>query len=271
MQEVVVGKGLPTAGAACLRVDPARPPSSRRAAVRRSGGRPCIRGPRSTRPHWAGHSNRYLRCRPSVCPARGCPTPPGCVHGWLYHRLWFCAPAGAGESPGHLPTLGPARESGSGQQDRRIRAIETRPAHVAPSLQSPGRQPGSTGHAARAAGWALAILALGLAYGQSPLVSSNQNQYFLHGAARAGIGFLRQDWLAATADPTPVFSAIVEWTYRLLTPAAFHFEYLLLFGVYLAGLWLLADSAFGLRRSAGRTLSILGPGRHAAFRGAAPG
>ena len=97
----------------------------------------------------------------------------------------------------------------------------------------------------------------GLAYGQSPLISSNQNQYFLHGAARAGIGFLRQDWLAGTADPTPVFSGIVEWTYRLLSPAAFHVEYLLLFGVYLAGLWLLADSAFGLRGSAGRTLLFL--------------
>ena len=109
----------------------------------------------------------------------------------------------------------------------------------------------------RLSAWALAALALGLAYGQSPLFSSNQNQFFLHGAARAGIGFLAQDWLANTADPTPAFTWLVEWTYRLLPPAAFHLEYLLLIGVYLAGLWLLADTAFGLHTSVRRTLLFL--------------
>ena len=104
---------------------------------------------------------------------------------------------------------------------------------------------------------ALAILAFGLAYGQSPLYASNQNQYFLHGAAEAGIGFLSEDWLANTADPTPVFSWIVEWTFRLLPPAAFYFEYLLLFGVYLAGLWLLGDALFELRTSRMRALLFL--------------
>ena len=103
----------------------------------------------------------------------------------------------------------------------------------------------------------LAVLAFGLAYGQSPLYTSNQNQYFLHGAARAGIGFLSEDWLANTADPTPVFSWIVEWTYRLLPPAAFYLEYLLLFGVYLAGLWILADALFELRTSRTRALVFL--------------
>jgi hypothetical protein len=103
----------------------------------------------------------------------------------------------------------------------------------------------------------LAVLAFGLAYGQSPLYTSNQNQYFLHGAARAGIGFLSEDWLANTADPTPVFSWIVEWTYRLLPPAAFYLEYLLLFGVYLAALWLIADALFELRTSRTRALVFL--------------
>lgn len=108
--------------------------------------------------------------------------------------------------------------------------------------------------AQRATAWVLSALALGLAYSQSPLYTSNQNQYFLHGAARAGIGFLSQDWLANTADPTPVFSWMVEWTYRLLPPTAFYIQYLLLFGVYLAGLWLLADSVFDLHRSRLRRL-----------------
>jgi Domain of unknown function (DUF6798) len=103
----------------------------------------------------------------------------------------------------------------------------------------------------------LAILAFGLAYSQSPLYTSNQNQYFLHGAARAGIGSLSEDWLANTADPTPVFSWIVEWTYRLLPPEAFYIEYLLLFGVYLAGLWLLGDALFELRTSGTRALLFL--------------
>jgi hypothetical protein len=103
----------------------------------------------------------------------------------------------------------------------------------------------------------LAILAFGLAYSQSPLYTSNQNQYFLHGAARAGIGFLSEDWLANTADPTPVFSWIVEWTYRLLPPEAFYLEYLLLFGVYLAGMWLLGDALFELRTSGTRALLFL--------------
>jgi hypothetical protein len=103
----------------------------------------------------------------------------------------------------------------------------------------------------------LAVLAFGLAYGQSPLYTSNQNQYFLHGAARAGIGFLSEDWLANTADPTPVFSWIVEWTLRLLPPSAFYLEYLLLFGVYLVGLWILADALFELRTSGTRTLLFL--------------
>jgi hypothetical protein len=104
---------------------------------------------------------------------------------------------------------------------------------------------------------ALAILAFGLAYGQSPLYTSNQNQYFLHGAARAGLGFLGEDWLANTVDPAPVFSWIVEGTFRFLPPAAFYLEYLGLAGVYLIGLWLLADSLFDLRSSAARSLLFL--------------
>jgi len=103
----------------------------------------------------------------------------------------------------------------------------------------------------------LAALAFGLAYSQAPLYTSNQNQYFLHGAARAGLGFLHQDWLANTADPTPVFSWMVEWTYRLLPLAAFHVEYLALLAVYLAALWLLADAAFRLRGPGPRSLFFL--------------
>lgn len=73
-----------------------------------------------------------------------------------------------------------------------------------------------------------------LAYTQSPLYTSNQNQYFLHGLTRAGYGTLSGDWLANTLDPTPVFSALVEILYCLFRqPAVFYLLYGLLMGVYL--------------------------------------
>ena len=56
-------------------------------------------------------------------------------------------------------------------------------------------------------GWrwyALATIAFGATYAVLPLYSSNQNHHFLIGIARAGEGFLRDDWLAHTADPFPV-------------------------------------------------------------------
>jgi hypothetical protein len=73
-------------------------------------------------------------------------------------------------------------------------------------------------------------------YCQAPLYYSNQNQYFLHGLADAGVGFLRDDWLANTNDPTPLFSLLVAATVRYLAPAAFYFHYVLLLGVYAASM-----------------------------------
>src|SRR3954468_24018049 len=90
--------------------------------------------------------------------------------------------------------------------------------------------------------WAVAVLALAgtalfsAAYCQAPLYYSNQNQYFLHGLARAGEGTLNEDWLANTKDPTPAFSAFVAFTARHLHPWAFHAVHALLQGVYAASL-----------------------------------
>jgi len=90
-----------------------------------------------------------------------------------------------------------------------------------------------------------AILAGGLlfslVYGQSPLYTSNQNQYFLHGAARAGLGFLAQDWLARTVDSVPVFTLLVTWTYRYFHEVFFYFYFVLLGAVYLYSLTLIAN------------------------------
>jgi hypothetical protein len=90
---------------------------------------------------------------------------------------------------------------------------------------------------------------LGLAYGQAPLYTSNQNQYFLHGLAQAGRGLLAEDWLANTTDPAPVFTWLVAFTVRYLPQAAFYIYYFLLFSVYLYSLRRIADRLFGLERS----------------------
>ena len=97
----------------------------------------------------------------------------------------------------------------------------------------------------------IALAALfSIVYTQSPLYTSNQNQYFLHGLARAGYGTLSEDWLANTLDPTPLFSFLVEWTYRLThLEGLFYIYYALLMGVYLISLLGIVEAVFPLRSS----------------------
>ena len=100
--------------------------------------------------------------------------------------------------------------------------------------------------------WAVIFAIL---YDQSPLYTSNQNQYFLHGLARAGLGFLNRDWLAGTPDPTPVFSALIYVTYALThSNLLFYFYYALLMGVYLFSVYGLMDLLFDLHSSKTRGL-----------------
>jgi hypothetical protein len=92
--------------------------------------------------------------------------------------------------------------------------------------------------------WALIF---GVIYAQSPLFTSNQNQYFLHGLANAGFGYLDTDWLANTRDPTPVFSILVEYTYRLFNSTMLYtIYYFLIFGVYLLSMVGIAGTLFDL-------------------------
>lgn len=103
--------------------------------------------------------------------------------------------------------------------------------------------------------WAVIFAIL---YAQSPLYTSNQNQYFLHGLARAGLGSLNRDWLAGTPDPTPVFSALVYLTYVITRSGwLFYVYYALLMGVYLFSVFGLMDLLFDLRRSRTRSLLFL--------------
>jgi hypothetical protein len=89
--------------------------------------------------------------------------------------------------------------------------------------------------------WALIFV---FAYTQSPLYTSNQNQYFLQGLANAGQGFLQQDWLANTFDPTPVFSLFVQAVARFLHPWFFYLFAALLIGFYF---WFLVQIVSSLR------------------------
>lgn len=101
-------------------------------------------------------------------------------------------------------------------------------------------------------------LVFSIAYTQSPLFTSNQNQYFLHGLARAGWGNLRLDWLANTFDPTPVFSWLVEVTYRIFRQVEiFYLYYALLMGVYLYSLLGIISLIYDIATSRARSLVYL--------------
>ena len=94
--------------------------------------------------------------------------------------------------------------------------------------------------------WLAWGMLFGLAYAQSPLYTSNQNQYFLHGLAQAGAGNLAEDWLAGTVDPTPLFSGLVALTARFLHPNLFYLYFLLLAAVYYHSLRAIAARLFDL-------------------------
>ncbi len=98
-----------------------------------------------------------------------------------------------------------------------------------------------------------------VAYTQPPLYYSNQNQYFLHGLARAGYGDLGRDWLAHTADPTPAFTAFVEAAYRHLGEWPFHAAFFALLVVYFLSLWgVVAALPFRPATTAGRAALAAG-------------
>lgn len=89
-----------------------------------------------------------------------------------------------------------------------------------------------------------------LAYAQSPLFTSNQNQYFIHGLADGGYGYLDEDWLANTLDPTPVFSGLISLTYRLIPwMPIYYVQFTLLAGVYLFSLLSILAQTFNSKDS----------------------
>ena len=103
--------------------------------------------------------------------------------------------------------------------------------------------------------WALVFSVI---YAQSPLYTSNQNAYFLHGLAQAGLGNLSRDWLATRQESMPVFSWLVYITYTIFhSKVPFYFYYALLMGLYLFSMYGIMDRVFDLRKSKTRTLLFL--------------
>ena len=95
-------------------------------------------------------------------------------------------------------------------------------------------------------------------YGQSPLYTSNQNSKFLHGLARAGFGYLSNDWLANTIDPLPVFSGLVFITARVFpTGTPFYLYYALLMGVYFIAVLGIMNVVFDISRERTHKLVFL--------------
>ena len=81
-----------------------------------------------------------------------------------------------------------------------------------------------------------AALIFTVIYGISPLYTSNQNQYLLYGLARGGMGWLRNDWMANTTDPVPLFSWLVYLTYRFLSVDWFYVYFAAAVGIYIYAL-----------------------------------
>ena len=101
-------------------------------------------------------------------------------------------------------------------------------------------------------------LVFGVIYAQSPLYSNNQNTYFLHGLAKAGYGYLSNDWTATRQETMPVFSWLVYFSYMIFhSKVPFYIYYALLMGVYLYSMYDIMDLVFNLRKSKARTLLFL--------------
>ena len=94
----------------------------------------------------------------------------------------------------------------------------------------------------------LLALLFALALGQAPLYTSNQNNYFLYGLAKAEKGRLDEDWTANTADPVPLFSAGIAFIYRFFHPFVFHVIYGIIAVIYFLALLMTAGALDRRRR-----------------------
>ncbi len=103
----------------------------------------------------------------------------------------------------------------------------------------------------------LAGAAFVVAYTQSPLGFSNQNQYLLHAAALAPGSELAEDWLAQTRDPTPLFTAWVALTRFGFPALPIFLSYAAILVLYVVSLASILSSTVGLPTTrAGRAILV---------------
>lgn len=95
----------------------------------------------------------------------------------------------------------------------------------------------------------LLIIVFGISYTQSPLYTSNQNTYLLHGLANGNMGFLSYDWMANTTDPFPVFSLLVSLTYSNASTFFFYIYYVIIIGVFICSIMGITSIVWGIDRS----------------------
>lgn len=108
--------------------------------------------------------------------------------------------------------------------------------------------------------WRIALaLAFALSLKQLPLYSSNQNSYFVHGLARAGLGWLRHDWIARTADPFPLFSFLVSATVAGIGDRFFYLYHFLLQWLYAYSLIQIITWVFPAEDTPGGSLALVVP------------
>jgi len=82
-----------------------------------------------------------------------------------------------------------------------------------------------------------------------PYYTSNQNAHLLRGLEDGGMPQLKNDWLAETTDPYPVFSALVAVTSRFFAPWMFAVYQMILAGLYIVTLCNISEKALGLDAS----------------------
>lgn len=107
--------------------------------------------------------------------------------------------------------------------------------------------------------WLLVVLTgvFGISYAQYPLYYLAQNEYFFYALTAIGEEFLRFDWLATTANPWPLFTRVVQWTYHYLDPRWFYIYFLVFVGLYAYCLFGIAAVQFDLRRSRAQALAFV--------------
>ena len=95
----------------------------------------------------------------------------------------------------------------------------------------------------------LLIIVFAISYTQSPLYTSNQNTYLLHGLANGNLGFLSYDWMANTTDPFPVFSLLVSLTYLNASTFLFYIYYVIILCVFICSIVGITSIVWGVDRS----------------------